>query len=247
MPELLTSDLIYPDWPAPGNVRAFTTTRNGGFSQGRWRSLNLGNHCGDKPDHVKKNRDLLRTVLPCEPRWLRQVHGTIVVNWNEDHEPDIGADAITSDQAGQVCAVLTADCLPVLFCNLGGTKVAAAHAGWRGLAAGILEATVAAMDCDPSEILAWIGPAIGPKAFAVGQDVYDVFEKQKIDNSTAFNPYEDRWLADLYELARLALLRTGVEQISGGEYCTYSEPDKFFSYRRDGITGRMASVIWLQS
>jgi YfiH family protein len=168
-----------------------------------------------------------------------------VVNWDGDYDPESGADAITSYQAGQVCSVLMADCLPVLFCDHAGTKVAAAHAGWRGLAAGILEATVSAMDCDPSQIMAWLGPAIGPGAFEVGQDVFEAFEKLNTQNLNAFKPHKDRWLADLYELARMALMRTGIEQISGGEYCTYSDPDIFFSYRRDGVTGRMASIIWL--
>jgi hypothetical protein len=237
--------LIEPDWPAPGKVRAFTTTRTGGFSQDQWSNLNLGERCGDDPNHVKQNRELLRTLLPCELRWLRQVHGKRVVAWNQCRDLEPEADAIFSNQTGQVCAVLTADCLPVLFCNKAGTKVAASHAGWRGLVAGILEATVLAMECDPGELLAWLGPAIGPQAFKVGKDVYDSFVSVNIENSTAFEPHGTRWLADLYELARLALKRTGVEQVSGGHYCTYSEPDKFFSYRRDGQTGRMATLVWL--
>jgi YfiH family protein len=239
--------IIKPDWPAPANVRAFTTTRSGGFSQGQWSSLNLGNHCGDNPDHVKRNRKLLQTLLPGEPRWLNQVHGKSVLRWDDASDASREADAIIGNQTGQVCAVLTADCLPVLFCNKVGTEVAAAHAGWRGLAAGVLEATVSAMACDPAELMAWLGPAIGPLAFEVGNDVYDSFVNTNTKSATAFVRHGDRWLADLYKLAGLALTRAGIEQISGGQHCTYSKHDKFFSFRRDGVTGRMASIIWMKS
>lgn len=245
MPDRPTVELIQPDWRAPDNVRAFTTTRTGGFSRGQWNSMNLGDRCGDDPNHVKQNRESLRPLVPCVPLWLRQVHGKRVVAWDEDRVPEPEADAIISNKTGQVCAVLTADCLPILFCNKAGTKVAASHAGWRGLAAGILEATVSAMACDPRELMAWLGPAIGPQAFEVGNDVYDLFVKNNADNSIAFKRHGDSWRANLYELARLALIRVGIEQVSNGQYCTYSEPDKFFSYRRDGVTGRMVSVIWL--
>jgi len=238
-------DLITPDWLAPGNVRAFSTTRKCGFSKGQWGQLNLGAHCGDNPEHVHQNRDLLQGLLPSCPRWLRQVHGTAVADWSDTYHPEIEADAIVSSQPGQVCAVLTADCLPVLFCNKAGTKVAAAHAGWRGLAAGVLESTVLAMDSDPSQLMAWMGPAIGPEAFEVGEDVFKEFTDLHPDNRIAFRPYNDRWLADIYELARMALLRVGVQQVYGGQYCTYSESKRFFSYRRDGVTGRMVSLIWL--
>lgn len=246
MPDLLATDLIYPVWPVPDNVRAFSTTRKGGISNGPWSHLNLGNHCGDDLSCVEQNRDSLKAMLPGEPRWLNQVHGTNVVGWGQEYDSGLEADAIVSQQYGQVCAVLTADCLPVLFCNRAGTKVAAAHAGWRGLAAGILESTVLAFDCDPSELIAWMGPAIGPEAFEVGQDVYDAFADLNTENRTAFRPHNDRWLADLYKLARLALEKIGVEQVSGGQYCTYTDSDRFFSYRRDGTTGRMASLIWLE-
>jgi len=238
-------DLIRPDWLAPGNVQAMSTTRNCGFSKDQWGQLNLGAHCGDNPVHVSQNRDLLNGLLPSRPRWLRQVHGTAVSDWNDTYHPEIEADAIVSSQPGQVCAVLTADCLPVLFCNKAGTKVAAAHAGWRGLAAGVLESTVLAMDSDPSLLMAWMGPAIGPLAFEVGEDVFKGFTDLNPDNRIAFRPYKDRWLADIYDLARMALSRVGVQQVYGGQYCTYSESKRFFSYRRDGITGRMASLIWL--
>ena len=237
-------DFIVPGWPAPANVRAFSTTRNGGFSQEPWSSLNLGDHSGDDPHLVRKNRQLLRDLLPSEPRWFRQVHGIRVLALDADHEPASEADASVSATPGSVCAILSADCLPVLFCNRAGTKIAAAHAGWRGLAGGILEATVAAMDCEPDELLAWLGPAIGPGAFEVGRDVVDAFTQSQPENAVAFKSHGDHWLADLYELARLTLSRVGVDQVWGGQYCTYTERGKFFSYRRDGQTGRMATVIW---
>ncbi len=241
-PEL---EVIRPDWDAPPNVHGFTTTRNGGFSQGPWRSLNLGRSCGDDPEHVAQNRRLLSGLLPDEPRWISQVHGTTAVRWDQANEPGVTADAIFSHQPRQVCAVLTADCLPVLFCDRAGTQVAVAHAGWRGLAAGVLENTVRVMQCKPAELIAWLGPAIGPDAFEVGRDVYDAFFNLNAENVIAFKPHRDRWLADLYLLARLALTRVGVGQVSGGAFCTFKDTSKFYSYRRDGVTGRMASLIWL--
>lgn len=239
-------EVIRPDWQAPSNVRAFTTTRNGGFSHGAWSSLNLGANCGDDPRHVQQNRHALARLLPSEPRWLKQVHGTNAVSWDKAKTTGAEADAIFSSQPGQVCAVLTADCLPVLFCNQAGTRIAAAHAGWRGLAAGVLEASVLAMECKPADLIAWLGPAIGPQAFEVGRDVYDTFVELNPENTAAFKPHRDRWLADLYQLARHALARVGIHQVFGGGYCTYSEPEYFYSYRRDGVTGRMASLIWIE-
>jgi len=236
-------DLIQPDRPAPANVLAFSTTRGGGFSAGPWRSLNLGDGCGDDPVSVGKNRQLLRALLPSEPRWLSQVHGVRVLDLDCNLEQPGQADACTSAVVGQVCAVLTADCLPVLLCNRTGTKIAAAHAGWRGLAGGVLEATVAALGCRPGDLLAWLGPAIGPEAFEVGQEVVDAFTQIQPENAVAFKPHGNRWLADLYTLARLSLKRVGVKQVWGGQYCTHTEQDKFFSYRRDGRTGRMATII----
>ena len=175
------------------------------------------------------------------------MHGTNVVSWDKAVGPGTEADAITSSQPGQVCAVLTADCLPVLFCNQAGTRIAAAHAGWRGLAAGVLEATVMAMECEPVDLIAWLGPAIGPQAFEVGADVYDAFTSLNRENTTAFKPHHDRWIADLYQLARYTLARVGIKQVFGGDYCTFTNTEKFFSYRRDGETGRMASLVWLQN
>ena len=239
-------EVIRPDWSAPASVHAFTTTRRSGFSEGAWGSLNLGMHCGDNPQHVEKNHRLLSGLLPSEPRWINQVHGTRAVSWDQAKDTMTGADAIFSNQAGQVCAVLTADCLPVLFCNRSGTCVAVAHAGWRGLAAGVLEATVLAMDCNPLDLMAWLGPAIGPKTFEVGKDVYDSFIGSNSESAIAFTKHGDRWLADLYQLARQALNRAGVERVTGGQHCTHSESNRFFSYRRDGVTGRMASIIWFE-
>ena len=245
MDELSEIEVIRPDWPAPANVRAFTTTRNGGFSHGPWGSLNLGKNCGDKPRHVQQNRSAFSRLLPSEVRWLNQVHGTDVVSWDKAQGPGIEADAIVSNHPGQVCAVLTADCLPVLFCDRTGTHIAAAHVGWRGLAAGIQQNTVLAMDCKPAEVMACLGPAIGPRAFEVGQDVDDAFVKQNPESTTAFKSQGDRWIADLSQLARQALSRVGVRRVFGGVDCTYSDPERFFSYRRDGITGRMVSLAWL--
>ena len=246
MAEVSEIEMIQPDWPAPPNVRAFTTIRNGGFSQGPWSSLNLGINCGDDPQHVENNRRSLLRLLPSEPRWLNQVHGTNVVGWEKAKGAGIEADAIVSSEAGQVCAVLTADCLPLVFCNQAGTRIAATHAGWRGLAAGVLESTILAMDCKPSDLMAWLGPAIGPRAFEVGRDVFDAFVDSNIENAIAFKPHRDRWLADLYQLARLALARAGITQIYGGVHCTYEEEDRFYSYRREGETGRLATVAWLE-
>jgi YfiH family protein len=243
-------DLIEPDWPAPARVRACTTTRHGGVSQGRWTSLNLGTHVGDDPEAVHENRRRIdeRLGLPAEPHWLNQVHGTSV-RYIGPGAPctEACADAAMTYQPGAVCVVMTADCLPVLFCNRHGDRVAAAHAGWRGLLDGVLEATVAAFDDAPGDLMAWLGPAIGPTAFEVGPEVREAF----LDRSTAeacFRPgRDDRWLADLYGLAARRLDAAGVMSVSGGDRCTFSEPETFFSYRRDGITGRMASLIWLQT
>ncbi len=238
-------DIIEPDWPAPAHIRAISTTRNGGVSVGRWRSLNLGMRSGDDPRLVSKNHEILQAHLPSQPHWIKQVHGVGVADIDRDATVGPEADAAISERPGHVCAVLTADCLPVLFCDEAGTKVAAAHAGWRGLAAGVLQATVSAMNCEPEKLMAWLGPAIGPQAFEVGHEVYQAYMDADTRNAPAFRPHKDRWLADLYLLARLALARVGVEQVYGGEFCTHTLKEKFFSYRRDGETGRMASLIWI--
>ena len=222
------------------------TTREGGVSSPPWDSLNLGDHVGDDAAHVAENRARLRVQLPAEPAWLKQIHGATVVDAGSDV---LTADASVTRQAGCVCAVLTADCLPVLFCDRAGRVVAAAHAGWRGLAQGVLEATVAAMQVPPGEVLAWMGAAIGPRAFEVGDDVRLAFVTQHPEAAAAFVPdpsgVPGKWLADIYQLARIRLNRVGVQEIYGGGRCTFNEADRFYSYRRDGVTGRMASLIWL--
>ncbi|WP_429148424.1 peptidoglycan editing factor PgeF [Aeromonas rivipollensis] len=240
---------IEPDWPAPGNVRALSTTRDGGLSEGVFAGLNLGAHVGDEPARVEANRARLQQAaqLPGPLNWLNQVHGTAVHRVGSDYERAPDADAACTQQAGQACIVMTADCLPVLFCDRAGTVVAAAHAGWRGLKEGVLEASIAAMGCEPGEILTWLGPAIGPTAFEVGGEVREAFMAEQAEAESAFVPSvsEGKWLADIYRLARLRLARAGVNAVYGGEFCTFSDGDQFYSYRRDGQTGRMASLIWL--
>jgi len=240
----MSRDRIHPDWPAPPNVRAFTTTRSGGVSAGPWASFNLGSRCGDVVNHVDQNRARLDQELPVPVRWLHQVHGTRVVNHLEEPDGEPEGDAAVTFEPGQVCAVLTADCLPVLFCSRRGDRAGVAHAGWRGLAAGVLEATVNALDDDPSELLAWLGPAIGPDAYEVGVEVADAFMQEF---PAGFKRRGDRYLLDLYLLARLKLEKAGVARISGGGFCTFTESGRFFSYRRDGVTGRMASLVWLEA
>lgn len=236
--------MIQPDWPAPARVRACMTTREGGVSPPPWASFNLGDHVGDTPAHVAANRARLREFLPAEPGWLRQVHSARVVELGREQNPE--ADASFTREAGQVCAVLTADCLPVLFCDRAGSVVAAAHAGWRGLANGVLEVTVAAMGVAPGEVLAWMGAAIGPQAFEVGEEVREAFMARHPEAAAAFAPHAPgKWLADLYALARIRLGSVGVRSIYGGGRCTLTEAETFYSYRRDGVTGRMAALVWL--
>lgn len=239
------AEWITPDWPAPPRVRAMQTLRTGGLSSAPWDSFNLGDHVGDDPERVAANRRLLRAALPAEPAWLMQVHGVATVDAKICQKME-AADASFTSSTGVVCAIMTADCLPVLFCDRAGTVVAAAHAGWRGLAAGVLEASIHAMAVAPSEILVWFGPAIGAQAFEVGDEVREVFLSDDAGAHVCFVPQgSGKWLADLYGLARRRLHRAGVDAIYGGGYCTASDPAQFFSYRRDGITGRMASLIWL--
>jgi len=239
---------IEPRWPAPATVVALCTTRLGGVSAGPFASFNLARHVGDDAAAVRANRDRLAGLLPVgtELHWLQQVHGTTVVRAGVGGEPQ--ADAHWSDRAGRACAVLTADCLPVLFCSRYGDRIAAAHAGWRGLAAGVLEATVCALGGEPSTLLAWLGPAIGPAAFEVGPEVREAFLAADPSAAACFVPSAERaghFCADLYGLARLRLRRAGVEAVYGGGFCTYRDAARFYSYRRDGTTGRMASVIAL--
>lgn len=240
-------DWLKPDWPAPDNVRAVCTTRAGGVSIAPFDALNLGGHVGDDPVAVARNRQLVTELLslPSTPFWLQQVHGVKVAQQNVDN---LGcpADASVSSKTNEVCVVMTADCLPVLFCNRAGTRVAAAHAGWRGLCDGVLEETVRALDCDPTEILAWMGPAIGPQAFEVGDEVRAAFMAHDPKAAEAFQAIQaGKWLADIYQLGRQRLATMGVTAIYGGDFCTYTQEDLFFSFRRDQQTGRMASLIWL--
>ena len=246
-------DMITPDWTTPANVRALLTTRVGGYSLPPYDSFNLGAHVGDTPAAVARNRAVLSGRLPAEPIWLSQVHGVDVADAAELATDAAGkpvpvADAIVARVPGRVCVVMTADCLPVLLCDDAGTVVGAAHAGWRGLADGVLEATIARMGVAPGKLRAWLGPAIGPACFEVGSEVRDAFVAGDPAASLAFTPRADghgKWLCDIYLLARQRLQRLDITAISGGEACTVSGGDRFFSYRRDGVTGRMASLIWL--
>lgn len=240
----MAPELIIPVWPAPASVGAGQTTRRGGVSTAPYAACNLGDHVGDLPERVTSNRAALAACLPAMPLWLEQVHGVTVLDLDREIVAR-QADASVTRTPGHVCAVMTADCLPVLFCDRRGGVVAAAHAGWRGLLAGVLEATVAAMAVPGTEILAWLGPAIGPAAFEVGDEVRAAFVAHDALASAAFVPHGERWLADLYLLARQRLAAFGVVAVFGGDRCTLSEPDTFFSYRRDGVTGRMASCVWL--
>ncbi len=243
-----------PQWPVPSNVRALQSTRLGGESAAPYGSLNLGDHVADDVSNVALNRGLLRQHLPSNPLWLQQVHSTIVVS-EEQAATNPKADASITMQQRQVCTVMTADCLPVLFCNKAGTQVAAAHAGWRGLVDGILENTLTAFAGNVEDVLIWLGPAIGPDAFEVGQEVQEAFCLQQPEAKGAFkrkpltNAHEqNKWLADLYSLAKLRLMRAGISSnnIYGGGFCTFTDKQRFFSYRRDGVTGRMASCIWIK-
>ncbi len=242
-------EFIVPDWPAPDSISARVTTRKGGCSQAPFATFNLGDHVGDDPAAVASNRRLLRETLslPGKPRWLEQVHGMRVVDAAAAGQTE-KADASYVRQPGIVCAVMTADCLPVFFCAADGSEVAVAHAGWRGLAAGVLEATVEAMTTPAGEMLAWLGPAIGPEAFEVGEEVRMAFVRKNPAAEAAFSKKQNgKWLADIYALARIRLGEAGVTHISGGGFCTFKNAEQFFSYRRDGATGRMASLIWINS
>ena len=246
-----TLKLLNPEWPMPPKVRAAVTTREGGISQYPYQSLNLGDHVGDDPKCVIANRALLNTFLPNDPIWLKQVHGVKVSTPDARlHE----ADAIVTNKPNEVLAIMTADCLPVLFASESGDIIGAAHAGWRGLCNGVLENTVREMQMlsgvsYPRNILAWLGPAIGPTAFEVGADVLEAFQDTKIPypehSFIAISNKPGKYLANLYLLARSRLESIGLNQIYGGDYCTVNQEERFFSYRRDGVTGRFASLIWI--
>ncbi len=238
---------IQPEWPAPENVRAVTSTRIGGASRPPFDTFNLGARAGDDALSVKENRRRLREALslPEEPRWLAQVHGIRVVSAATVQRDESRADAAVSDRPGVVCAVLTADCLPVLLCDRNGRRIGIAHAGWRGLSAGIIEQTVKAMGLEPGELLAWLGPAIGPDVYEVGADVLDACRIADPGCERCFRPGRaERWYADIYALARRRLEAAGVHAVYGGGLCTYTDAERFYSYRRDSRTGRMATLIW---
>ncbi|MRR49393.1 MAG: peptidoglycan editing factor PgeF [Rhodocyclaceae bacterium] len=240
-------DWLAPDWPAPPSVRAGVTTRGGGHSTGAHRGFNLATHVGDDPVAVAANRECLRCQLPVEPLWLTQVHGTRCVV-AEESWTGIEADACVTRSHRHVCVVMTADCLPVFLCNRSGTTVGVAHAGWRGLASGVLEASIMAMGEPGDQLLAWLGPAIGPNAFEVGDDVREVFVTADAETAEAFvTGAPGKWWCDIYSLARRRLFRAGLTDVHGGGLCTVSDASRFYSYRRDGVTGRMASLIWLQA
>lgn len=241
---------LIPDWPAPARVRAVQTTRIGGAGQGAYAGFNLATHVGDDAAVVAANRAALKSALslPFEPRWLEQVHGTRALQLPA--ASCNGSDAAWTASAGEVCVVMTADCLPVLFCDEAGTCVAAAHAGWRGLADGVLEATIAVLPALPSKLIAWLGPAIGAQAFEVGAEVREHFVASDAADARHFVAAADnsqKYYADIYGLARDRLRRAGVQQISGGGLCTVTDAARFFSFRRDRVCGRMASLVWLSA
>lgn len=253
---ITTPSYIIPDWPAPENVHAYQTTRLGGFSLSPFHSFNLGTHVNDAPENVEKNRRKLREELslPNEPFWLEQVHGNICVDAQNgelenkaprSHPPK--ADASFTRQAGQVCIVMTADCLPILVCSRDGKEIAAIHAGWRGLYNGVITEALKHFKSEPSSLMAWLGPAIGPDICELNAEIRLDFVQKNEENEGAFNVREpNHWFADLYELARIELRHFGISDIYGGEFCTYRDSELFFSHRRDqGKTGRMASMIWL--
>ncbi len=243
----LPGEWLRPDWPAPAGVRAFVTTRAGGVSEGEYGSMNLGLRSGDDPARVERNRAIVRSHLPAAPRYLAQVHGAAVARVDRPGDGDAPrADAAVAATRGAVCCVLTADCLPLLLCDAAGTRVAAVHAGWRGMAAGVIEAAVAALEVPARELLAWMGPAIGPRAFEVGPEVRDAFEATDPGACEAFAPHRPgKYRADLYALARRRLARCGVAGVHGGGFCTFHEPGRFFSYRREPRSGRMGAYVWI--
>lgn len=244
------TEWIEAGWPAPATVRAVSTLRRGGCSDAPWDGLNLAAHVGDDERAVAANRAALATALqlPSMPCWLHQVHGTAVARFDRAAHSPAEADAGVTGHTGVVCAVLTADCLPVLFCDREGGCVGAAHAGWRGLVAGVLESTVEAMDRPADALMAWLGPAIGPSRFEVGEEVRRAFVDMQATAAVAFQPAgPGKWMADLYALARLRLEAIGIVDVYGGGECTMSDSERFYSYRRDGRTGRMATLVWMDT
>lgn len=256
---LKQSDFIIPNWPVPNNVHALQTNRHGGCSHAPYDSFNLGDHVKDNPIHVAQNRQLLSQFVPTEPVWLNQVHGFEVINAATTNCLP-SADASFTNRKNTVCVTMTADCLPILLCDNLGTIVASVHAGWRSLYNGVIEATIKRMiasttsgtrTSETSQLMAWLGPAIGPNAFEVGAEVRDQFISKDKKSEVAFKPHNDKWLCDIYQIATQRLNNVGVTQIYGGghenePWCTFTDENRFFSFRRDGDTGRMATLIWMQ-
>lgn len=240
------ADWLIPDWPVPVNVKSCVTTRAGGVTLAPFDSFNLGDHVDDAPEAVAANRLRLTSALDVQPAWLRQVHGVVVADADPSHA--LEADASFTQTPGVACTIMTADCLPALFCDRAGTRVAAAHGGWRGLAAGILEATVERIGVPASEILVWLGPAIGPQAFEVGPEVREAFMGSHPETVEAFIPSVNagKFMADIYTLARLRLAACGVTAVYGGGFDTVNDP-RFYSYRRSARTGRFASLVWIDA
>ena len=244
------NNYLQPDWPAPSGIKAYTTTRVNGHSQAPYNSFNLAAHVEDDPATVAENRLQLvnELELPQEPIWIKQVHGIKAVSLNSDHGLEPTADASFTHTPNQVCAVLTADCLPVLLCNKNGGKVAAIHAGWRGLLAGVIDSTIKAMATPANQLIAWLGPAIGQQAFEVNEDIRDSYIKRDSNNRGAFSQHKQQLLGDIYHLARNNLAQCGINQVYGGDFCTYQDAKRFYSYRREqGLTGRIATLIYFTS
>jgi polyphenol oxidase len=240
----LNNHCLQPDWPAPANIHAATTLSTGGVSAGEYSSLNPATHVGDNPDLVSQNRHIIKTMLnlPSEPVWLNQTHSNRVVKAIATDIPQ-QADASYTDQSGVVCAVMTADCLPLLVCSTDGSEIAAIHAGWRGLLDGVIDSTIAAMQ--NKDLLVWLGPAIGSERFEVGDEVYAAFIAKSAEYAAAFKQKnQGKWLADIYHLARINLAFLGITKVFGGGFCTVTDEKRFYSYRRDQVTGRMATLIW---
>jgi polyphenol oxidase len=240
--------LLFPNWPAPTNIKAYCTTRIGGCSEAPFNELNLAHHVGDDAEHVRQNRELLKKELNLknEPAWLSQVHGIDAINLKH-HTQGIKADASFTTEPEQVCIVMTADCLPLLVCNNQGSEVAAVHAGWRGLLAGVIDNTIQQLTSKAEDLLVWLGPAIGPKHFELNEDIHNQFIQRQPQFSQGFFQRDNSIYADIYQLARINLQQLGVTAIYGGDYCSYSQADLFYSYRRNkGNTGRMASLIYRQ-
>jgi polyphenol oxidase len=235
---------LFPDWPAPENIHAATTLRTGGVSKGAYFSLNPAAHVCDDTNRVKHNRQIIREMLdlPSEPVWLDQIHSNRAVKAVKTASLQ-QADASYTHEPGIVCAIMTADCLPLLVCSMDGTQVAAIHAGWRGLLAGVISNTIVAMQ-QRNNLLVWLGPAIGPDCFEVGDEVRDAFLEKSAEFNTAFKKQNNKWLADIYQMARIELAALGISKVYGGTNCTVTEHERFYSYRRDAQTGRMATLIW---